>query len=48
MTKEVLIAIIEDSRAHVLNRPKYFCCKLKDYIKLKRDQRKYKRIINEK
>jgi hypothetical protein len=48
MTKEVLIVIIEDSRAHVLNRPKYFCCKLKDYIKLKREQRKYKRIINEK
>ena len=43
MTKEVLIAIIEDSRAHVLNRPKYFCYNLKGYIKLKREQRNYKK-----
>lgn len=43
MTKEVLIAVIEDSRAHVLNRPKYFCYKLKDYIKLKREQANYRK-----
>lgn len=48
MTKEVFMAIIEDCRPHVLNRPKYFCHKLKSYLYLKREQRKYKRIINEK
>lgn len=43
MTKEVLIAIIEDSRAHVLRKPKYFRHDLKSYLYLKRKQRNYRK-----
>lgn len=42
MTEKVFIAIIKDSRRDVLNNPKYFCYKLKDYLKLKRLKAKYK------